>query len=153
MTVFSLLAWSENHDLFFLLVKLLINFSKSLGLMKLFYVFWFKVCSDPDQKKGTRKSINILFMKERFHSSINLSLSGSPSMPTFVCCMALLFCASDCEYLGFSLFSMFCLFTVNYFSSWVAWEQEKFSFHYPLLQMKDRLSYCMESACDWKMLL
>lgn len=142
MTIFPLaLVWIL--WLFFFLVKLflklLINFSKSLGLMKYSGLKYVVLLT----KKGTRKSINILFMKERFHSSINLSLSGSPSMPTFVCCMALLFRASDCEYLGFSLFSVFCLFTVNYFSSWVAWEQEKFSFHYPLLQMKDRLSYCI----------
>lgn len=118
---------------FFLLLKPLISFWKSSGLMKLFYIFWSKVCSGPGKERGTRKSINFLFMKERFHSSMNLSMSRSPSMPTFVGCMALLFRASDGEYLGFTLFSMFCLFTVNYFSSRVAWEQEKFSFHYPPL--------------------
>jgi len=65
--------------------------------------------------------MNILFVKERFTVALfNLSMSHSPSMPRSVCCMALLFRASDGEYLGFALFSMFCLFTVNYFSSRVA---------------------------------
>jgi len=138
---------------FFLVAKPLISSWKSSALMKLSYIFWSKVCSSPGKKNGRRKCINILFMKQRFHSSISLSMSCSPSMPTFVCCMALLFHASDGEYLGFTLFYMSFLFTVSDFSSWVAWEQENFSFHYPLLQMKDRLSYCVWSPCDCKMLL
>lgn len=135
---------------FFSPMKPLFNM-KSSGLMKLFSYCSLKCCSGK-KRIGIRKSINILLRKD-FTVALTYSMSHSPSMPTFVCCLALLFHALDGEYLGFTVFSMFCLFAANYFSSWVAWEQKKFSFHYPLFQMKGRLSYWVWSAYDSKMLL
>lgn len=107
---FPLLLWSVT----FLAVKPLVSFWKSLDLMKSIYLFWSTVFGGPGPKKkggeGNTKIHEYSLWKKDFTVVLfNLSMSHVPSMPRFVCCMALLFCASDGEYLGFALFSMFCL--------------------------------------------